>query len=112
MKIDFNFSKIDIRSFHTLVFDFDGVFTDNSVYISHDGIESVKCHRSDGLGISKLKSLKIPLSLNIGFISKKFEVLNQSSNPKLLGLYSSSLKIGAPGPLNPFKCHFPKWPVA
>lgn len=44
-----------------VIFDFDGVFTDNSVYVSQDGIESVKCHRSDGLGISRLKSLRIPI---------------------------------------------------
>lgn len=50
-----NLEKVEL-----VIFDFDGVFTDNSVYISQDGIESVKCHRSDGLGISKLKSLKIP----------------------------------------------------
>ena len=34
--------------------DFDGVFTDNSVFIDEEGKESVKCNRSDGIGISKL----------------------------------------------------------
>lgn len=34
--------------------DFDGVFTDNSVFIDEDGKESVKCNRSDGIGISNL----------------------------------------------------------
>jgi 3-deoxy-D-manno-octulosonate 8-phosphate phosphatase (KDO 8-P phosphatase) len=51
---------MNLEKVKLVIFDFDGVFTDNSVYISHDGIESVKCHRSDGLGISKLKALKIP----------------------------------------------------
>lgn len=51
---------MNLQTVKLVIFDFDGVFTDNSVYISQDGIESVKCHRSDGLGISKLKSLKIP----------------------------------------------------
>ena len=51
---------MNLKKVKLVIFDFDGVFTDNSVYISNDGIESVKCHRSDGLGISKLKSIKIP----------------------------------------------------
>lgn len=37
-----------------LVFDFDGVFTDNKVYVDENGKEFVCCNRSDGLGISKL----------------------------------------------------------
>jgi len=37
-----------------LISDFDGVFTDNCVYISESGEESVKCNRSDGIGIKRL----------------------------------------------------------
>tara|TARA_Y100001978_G_C23612789_1_gene394413 strand:+ start:395 stop:877 length:483 start_codon:yes stop_codon:yes gene_type:complete len=37
-----------------LISDFDGVFTDNSVYISQDGKESVKCSRADGYGIKAI----------------------------------------------------------
>ena len=37
-----------------LVSDFDGVFTDNSVYITQDGKESVRCSRADGFGIKAL----------------------------------------------------------
>ena len=37
-----------------VLFDFDGVFTDNGVYISEDGSESVRCWRSDGLGLARL----------------------------------------------------------
>jgi 3-deoxy-D-manno-octulosonate 8-phosphate phosphatase (KDO 8-P phosphatase) len=39
-----------------VVFDFDGVFTDNTVYVNQDGIEQVRCWRSDGLGLSRLKA--------------------------------------------------------
>ena len=35
--------------------DFDGVFTDNHVLIDEMGNELVKCFRSDGIGIEKLK---------------------------------------------------------
>lgn len=37
-------------------FDFDGVFTDNMVYVSQDGVESVRCWRSDGIGLTRLRS--------------------------------------------------------
>lgn len=41
---------------HALVFDFDGVFTDNKVYIDQSGIESVVCDRADGLGFDLLRA--------------------------------------------------------
>jgi N-acylneuraminate cytidylyltransferase len=44
-----------------VVFDFDGVFTDNFVIVSQNGVEAVKCNRSDGWGISQLKKLGIPI---------------------------------------------------
>jgi len=40
-----------------LVFDFDGVFTDDKVYVLQDGTEAVRCFRGDGLGLQKLKDL-------------------------------------------------------
>ena len=44
-----------------VVFDFDGVFTDNRVLVSSDGKELVICDRRDGHGISRLQRLGIPL---------------------------------------------------
>jgi 3-deoxy-D-manno-octulosonate 8-phosphate phosphatase (KDO 8-P phosphatase) len=44
-----------------VAFDFDGVFTDNSVYISNEGIESVRCSRSDGLGLDRLRQVNVQL---------------------------------------------------
>ncbi len=38
-----------------VAFDFDGVFTNNMVYVDQDGIETVRCSRSDGLGIERIK---------------------------------------------------------
>ncbi len=43
-----------IRSTRLVVFDFDGVFTDNMVYVFEDGTEAVRCFRGDGLGLRKL----------------------------------------------------------
>ena len=40
-----------------LVYDFDGVMTDNKVYIDQNGIESVQVNRADGLGVSEIKKL-------------------------------------------------------
>jgi 3-deoxy-D-manno-octulosonate 8-phosphate phosphatase (KDO 8-P phosphatase) len=42
-----------------IVFDFDGVFTDNTVYVSEQGTESVRCWRGDGLGLSRLQSVGV-----------------------------------------------------
>jgi 3-deoxy-D-manno-octulosonate 8-phosphate phosphatase (KDO 8-P phosphatase) len=53
-------SEARFRAVKLVVFDFDGVFTDNTVYVSQDGVESVRCWRSDGLGLSKLKQAGIP----------------------------------------------------
>jgi YrbI family 3-deoxy-D-manno-octulosonate 8-phosphate phosphatase len=38
-----------------VVFDFDGVMTDNAVFIDKEGNELVRCLRGDGLGISELR---------------------------------------------------------
>jgi YrbI family 3-deoxy-D-manno-octulosonate 8-phosphate phosphatase len=38
-----------------LVLDFDGVLTDNRVWVDQDGRESIAANRSDGIGISRLR---------------------------------------------------------
>ena len=48
-------------SVRLIAFDFDGVFTDNSVFVTQDGIESVRCWRSDGLGISRLREVGVQI---------------------------------------------------
>jgi len=44
-----------IRRIRLVAFDFDGVFTDNMVYVFENGTEAVRCFRSDGIGLQKLK---------------------------------------------------------
>jgi YrbI family 3-deoxy-D-manno-octulosonate 8-phosphate phosphatase len=44
-----------------IVFDFDGVLTDNKVVTDHDGVESVRCDRSDGMGIGALRAAGVPM---------------------------------------------------
>lgn len=60
-----NFSEIK-----AIAFDFDGVFTDNKVYLNQLGIETVVCNRSDGIGIKRLE--------NIGI---KMVIISTESNP-------------------------------
>lgn len=45
-----------IEDVHTIVLDFDGIFTDNKVYVAEDGSELVRCDRADGLGIDLLRA--------------------------------------------------------
>jgi len=52
-------------SIRIVAFDFDGVFTDNTVYVTQEGVESVRCWRSDGIGLNRLKEVGItPLILS------------------------------------------------
>ena len=50
---------ISIEDFHTIIFDFDGVFTDNFVYVDNLGTETVRCSRADSYGISLLNNYVI-----------------------------------------------------
>ena len=52
-------TKEILKSVSLILFDFDGVFTDNSVYVNQDGIEEVRCCRSDGIGLSRLKETDV-----------------------------------------------------
>jgi 3-deoxy-D-manno-octulosonate 8-phosphate phosphatase (KDO 8-P phosphatase) len=49
----------ELRGIRFVAFDFDGVFTDDAVYVGPDGTEMVRCWRGDGLGLRKLDALGI-----------------------------------------------------
>jgi YrbI family 3-deoxy-D-manno-octulosonate 8-phosphate phosphatase len=51
--------KVLIRNVRLVAFDFDGVFTDNMVYVFQDGTEMVRCYRGDGIGLRKLEKIGI-----------------------------------------------------
>lgn len=53
-----------------IVFDFDGVFTDNRVVVHESGAEAVTCHRGDGWALQRLKEMGV-----------KLLVLTNESNP-------------------------------
>ena len=46
-----------------IVFDFDGVMTDNRVTINERGEESVRVNRADGLGVDLLRNAGIPMMI-------------------------------------------------
>ena len=48
-----------INKISLIVYDFDGVMTDNKVYLDQNGNEIVQVHRSDGLGVSEIKKIGI-----------------------------------------------------
>lgn len=46
-----------------IIFDFDGVMTDDRVFVDQDGRESVVCSRRDGMGVEMLRSLGVPMAV-------------------------------------------------
>lgn len=49
------------KEINLVVFDFDGVMTDNTVITQTNSHESVRCNRGDGLGIAALRRSGIPM---------------------------------------------------
>lgn len=70
-----------IHKVRLVAFDFDGVFTDNMVYVFQDGSESVRCFRGDGIGLKKMRKLDIPTV-----------IISTESNP-VVSARASKLKI-------------------
>ncbi len=54
-------TPVGLGRIRLLVLDFDGVMTDNRVWVGQDGTESVACHRGDGMGIGRLKESGVPI---------------------------------------------------
>ena len=52
--------KIKLVDLDALIFDFDGVLTDNKVHLDQNGNEWVSCNRSDGLAFMVLEKIKKP----------------------------------------------------
>jgi 3-deoxy-D-manno-octulosonate 8-phosphate phosphatase (KDO 8-P phosphatase) len=89
-----------IRTIRLVAFDFDGVFTDNMVFVFEDGREAVRCTRSDGIGLSKLKSLGLEVVIVstetnpvVGARSRKLEIqCVQNCSDKRAALQSLALE--------------------
>ena len=68
-------------SIDLVVFDFDGVLTDNGVWVDQAGTEAVRCDRSDGWGIARLRELGV-----------RILVLSTEANP-VVTARSEKLKV-------------------
>lgn len=66
----------NINQIHTIIFDFDGIFTDNFVWIDQDSNESIRCNRADGLGVDLLRA-----ALRMGILNAEVFILSTESNP-------------------------------
>lgn len=65
---------------HSIIFDFDGIFTNNKVMIDQKGIEYIVCDRGDGLGFDLLRSFSKSKKWNINLLilsKEKNNVLEQ-----------------------------------
>ena len=68
-----------LKDIHTVAFDFDGVFTDNKVWVDQDGRESVRCDRADGLAIGLVRAYQ-----KQGKLDAEFFILSKETNPIVL----------------------------
>jgi len=69
----------ELSTIHTIVFDFDGVFTDNKVWVDQNGLESVRCDRGDGLAFDLIRAFK-----RQGKLKAELFILSKEPNPVVL----------------------------
>jgi 3-deoxy-D-manno-octulosonate 8-phosphate phosphatase (KDO 8-P phosphatase) len=104
-RTDFQISikvKQCIRKVSLIVFDFDGVFTDNKVYVFENGSDAVCCWRSDGIGLRKLDNFGISAAIVasepnqiVAVRCNKLKILCiQSVNDKLIAIKTLAQKLG------------------
>jgi len=72
-----------LKNVEAFVFDFDGVLTDNKVYLNQDGKEMISCSRADGLAFDVLHKLQ-----------KSAYILSTEKNP-VVTARAEKLKIPA-----------------
>jgi len=68
-----------LAEIHTVALDFDGVFTDNKVWVDQHGCESVRCDRGDGLAFDLVRAFKRKRKLDVNFF-----ILSKEINPVVL----------------------------
>lgn len=68
-----------LKKIKLIVSDFDGVMTDNKVYLDEEGKETVLCNRSDGLAVELLKEKGV----NVIVISKEKNKIVETRCKKL-----------------------------
>jgi YrbI family 3-deoxy-D-manno-octulosonate 8-phosphate phosphatase len=66
-----------LKKIKFIAFDFDGVFTDNKVFVDETGHEMVRCSRLDGIGIARLNKIGVK---SIIISSEKNHVVQARAN--------------------------------
>lgn len=96
-----NLSLID-----TIIFDFDGVFTDNKAWNDAFGNEFIRCDRADGLGIKMLKNYirGNNLDTEIAVVSKERNKSSASRTSKLGIAYHGGVDDKLSFIKNNFRC--------
>ena len=85
--------KLSLDQIDALVFDFDGVLTDNTVFLDEDGREWVRCNRSDGLAFNELQKLGVKSYI---ISSEKNKIVSaRASKLNIPALYGVSNKVDA-----------------
>jgi N-acylneuraminate cytidylyltransferase len=110
-----NIGLVDLAKFHTIIFDFDGVFTDNFAYVDENGVESVRVSRADGYAINLLRKFCIRNGLTIDIFilstetnkvvlerAKKLELECILGERDKLFALSRKFEIERPNDTNPF----------
>ena len=85
--------KLSINDIDALVFDFDGVLTDNTVFLNEEGKEWVRCNRGDGLAFNELE--KLGVKSYILSAEKNKIVLARANKLNIPALYGVANKVGA-----------------
>lgn len=75
-------SKKMIKNIEMMVYDFDGVMTDNRVLITEDGKEAVFVNRADGLAVSAIRKMGIK------------QIIISTEKNKVVKVRADKLKIG------------------
>ena len=80
-------SLFDPKIVKALIFDFDGVFTNNSVFVDSNGIEMLKFSKLDSLGLDLFRSylLENNLQMTLAIVSKE--------TSEIVSIRASKLKL-------------------
>ena len=93
INLDFNKQKFPCwKDIRVIIFDFDGIFTDNKVFVDQNGTEFVCCNRADGLGIDLLRKFKEKMNWELDYFivsTEKNKVVSQRANKLKIDCYQN-----------------------
>ena len=84
---------MNIDDIEIFILDFDGVLTNNLVYLNQEGVESVVCSRADGLALDVLRKLNKPAF--ILSTEKSFVVTMRAKKLKIQAIQGVADKVSA-----------------